>query len=237
MYTKRMLELYHVITRGVEGKTIFVDSQDHARFIHDLYEFNDQATVKNAGRSFEMSEVTPRSLKRNLDTRNRLVDIHSFCIMPNHTHLLLSPLQEGGISKFMRKVNGGYAMYFNKKYERKGRLYQSACKIVPIITDSHFSHIVNYIHFNPLDLTENNEWRNFKVKNVTNALLHLDSYRWSSYFDYIEKKNFPSVTHRTFFEKYFDQFGGYKKHAFEYLTSLTKNDDPHQKLLGEIANE
>ena len=44
--------------------------------------------------------------------------------MPNHYHLLVSELEEGGISLFMRKLNMGYAKYFNEKYERSGVLWQ-----------------------------------------------------------------------------------------------------------------
>ncbi|HBT74707.1 TPA: hypothetical protein DEB29_01715, partial [Candidatus Wolfebacteria bacterium] len=36
-----MADLYHVLNRGVDKKKIFIDDQDHFRFVHDLYEFND----------------------------------------------------------------------------------------------------------------------------------------------------------------------------------------------------
>src|SRR3989344_4252436 len=78
------MELYHVLNRGVEKRTIFLDSQDHARFVHDLYEFNDTAPAENTHRS-GMFEIRSRTLERET-----IVDIHGWCLMGNHYHLLLS---------------------------------------------------------------------------------------------------------------------------------------------------
>ena len=72
--------------------------------------------------------------------------------MGNHYHLLLSERREGGISDFMRKVNVGYAKFFNEKYKRTGTLFQGRTKKVLVDSDAHFLHILHYIHLNPLDL-------------------------------------------------------------------------------------
>ena len=129
--------------------------------------------------------------------------------MPNHYHLLVTPLVENGVSLFMKKLNGGYAKYFNEKYERSGALFQGKYKSVPIDTDAHFLYIPYYIHFNPLDI-EMYEWRDRGVKNFKEAEKYLQKYRWSSHLDYLGTKNFPSVTQR---DALLDFFKGEEEYA------------------------
>ena len=138
-----------------------------------------------------------------------LVHIHAFCLMPNHYHLLVSPLAHDGVPLFMKKLNGGYAKYFNERYERSGALFQGKYKSVPIDSDRHFSWIPYYIHFNPLDLTLP-EWRERGIKNPKMAAEHLNTYRWSSHLDYMGKKTF--LTHPTrVFTRIFEGEKGYAK--------------------------
>jgi putative transposase len=92
----------------------------------------------------------------------------------------------------MRKLNMGYAKYFNEKYERSGVLWQGTFKKILLRRDAHFLHIPFYIHLNPLDM-KFPAWRDGKVRDVENVLKFLEAYRWSSYCDYNGKKNFPSI--------------------------------------------
>jgi putative transposase len=112
--------------------------------------------------------------------------------MPNHYHILASEIEVGGISMFMRKLNMGYAKYFNEKYDRSGVLWQGTFKRILLQRDAHFLHIPFYIHLNPLDL-KFPQWRFGKVRNIDGALKFLAEYRWSSYLDYNDTKNFPSI--------------------------------------------
>lgn len=88
-------------------------------------------------------------------------------------------------------------MYFNQKYRRVGRLFQGPFRAVRVESQSHFIHLPFYIHANPLDL-KFPEWREGGLKNDAAALQFLEQYRWSSFLDYIGKKNFPSVIHQKF---------------------------------------
>ncbi|MEK7077754.1 MAG: transposase, partial [Patescibacteria group bacterium] len=108
------MELVHVLNRGVDKRTIFLDDEDRFRFIHDLFEFNDQGRVNNVFYLFnKYNDIASHYIERK---RKLLVDIHAFCLMPNHYHLLLSPRVDDGIVKFMKKLGIGYAKYFNIKY-------------------------------------------------------------------------------------------------------------------------
>ncbi|MDD3150830.1 MAG: transposase [Candidatus Gastranaerophilales bacterium] len=208
-------EFYHIYNRGVEKRNIFLDKQDHLRFIHCLYEFNNNSPVQNLGRDIEhnrsMSEVQPRSFVKN---RKRMVDVIIFTLMPNHFHLVLKQRQENGIVKFMQKLGTGYTMYFNQKYERVGGLFQGRFKAVHIKKEAHFGWLPFYIHTNPIK----------KSKGLPSEKIEqLNHYRWSSYLDYIGIKNFPSVTSREWMSGYLGGEAKYKKEMEDWIRD-NKND-------------
>ncbi len=217
-------QIYHVYNRGVDKRKIFLNDRDYLRCIHDLFEFNDEKPAFNAGFYYDRLPHTKiptidfvnQYMKSKREPRKLIVEIMAFCLMPNHFHLLLKPLIEGGLTLFMRKFGCGYANYFNKKYERSGALFQGRYKAVRLTKDSHFIHIPYYIHLNPLDLVEVG-WRERKIENLNRVVRFLDNYRWSSHLDYTGKKNFPSVTQREFL---LDFFGGPKQYQKELLCWL-----------------
>ena len=145
--------------------------------------------------------------------------------MKNHYHLLLSELIEGGLSLFVRKLNVGYARAFNEKHERAGTLFAGRTKKILIERQAHFLYILHYIHLNPLDYLKGFEnWRERskgRIPNAREALKYLETYRWSSYLDYADKKNFPSLITKDLFE---DRPGEYLADIRAYLQSTKTND-------------
>ena len=89
------------------------------------------------------------------------------------------------------------AHYFNKKYERVGHLFQGRFRAVHIKTNEQLQNVFVYIHTNPAELIDRG-WREEGIKNPEEVIKFLENYKWSSYLDYIGKKNFPSVTQREF---------------------------------------
>lgn len=221
-YKKRNIvagEIYHIVNRGVDKRTIFIDQHDHLRFIHDLYEFNDHNPVTHTTYSFNnhfSADIGRPNIKKK---RELLVEILAFCLMPNHYHLLLRPLQDTGITFFMKKLNMGYAKYFNEKYERSGALFEGKYKSVPVTREAHFIYLPYYIHCNPLDMITP-EWRDKKMFDSKKAITFLENYRWSSHLDYLNKKNFPSVTQREFLTQFFENPQQYEKNIQWWLKNL-----------------
>ena len=202
---------FHVLNRGVEKRPIVHDDIDRIRFVHDLFIFNNKCSVDPNHR-----------LKENPfgdQGRDPLVYIHAWCLMDNHYHLLLSPVDNDvtNISLFMKKLNMGYAKYFNEKYERSGYLWQGKYKKIEIERDAHFLYIPFYIHLNPLDYTHPN-WRNGSIKNLKKMLSDLSSYRWSSYLDYMGTKNFPSVIEARTLREVLDSSSSQKKQIAQIVT-------------------
>ncbi|MBU1956730.1 transposase [Patescibacteria group bacterium] len=225
--------IYHTLSRGVDKRKMFLDNGDYLRFIHDLFEFNDTAPINNTTYRFRTranSKVIARPYidkdRKNKKPRKLLVEVLAFCLMPNHYHLLLKPRFDDGITKFLKRLNMGYSRYFNEKYKRQGTLFEGRYKLIAIINESHFLHIPYYIHLNPLSI-KFPEWKSKKIKNYSEAMKFLESYRWSSFQDYIGKKNFPSVTQREFLLGLFEGPIQYKNDTEKWLQerNFKKNED------------
>ncbi len=215
-------EIYHVYNRGVEKRVIFKDEHDRMRFMHDLFEFNDEKPALNLSYRFcrkpnRVAETDPPCLKGRLDMerepRKLIVEILMFALMPNHFHLLLREKRKGGIRKFMHKLGTGYALHFNQRHERSGILFQGRFQAVHVNKHGHLVHLPYYIHTNPLDLNEEDSV----------PIDFLDSYRWSSHLDYCGWNNFPSVTQREFLLDFFGGEERYRKSLNEWLKRKEKN--------------
>ena len=209
-----------MINHGIDGNKLFLDSQDYARLVHNLYEFNDTEQTENLHRLFDpkMNDLGGRSFRGKRRIGKDLVEIHGWCLMDTHYHLLISELVEGGLAKFMMRVNVGYAKYYNERYGRHGYVFRGKTKKVLVQNDAHFLYILHYIHLNPLDyLAGAKGWRERDknaIKNAEEALQHLGEYRWSSYLDYCGKKNFPSLLTKDLFG---DVSADYKQEVARYL--------------------
>lgn len=190
-------EIYHIVLRGVEDSLIFKDENDYYRGIFSLYEFNTTIPIEIRKQRERRKKIKASGEQFSADSRDMLVEILAFYFMPNHIHLLVRQLKDNGITQFMRKFGAGYVAYFNKKYNRKGHLFQGRFKAVHIKTDEQLKIVFAYIHTNGISLIEPG-WKEKGIKNLEEVIKFLENYKWSSYPDYIGKKNFPSVTSRDF---------------------------------------
>ena len=210
------MELYHLLNRGVDKRKIFMEDGDRVRFVHGLFQFNRDLPANNTGWNIATHDIN--DLRGRYSSAERLVDLHGWVLMGNHYHLLVSERAEKGLSRFLMKLNVGYAKYFNEKYKRVGTLFQGRTKKVRIADDAHFLHILHYIHLNPLDfLAGAKDWREGRLSGAARAFEHLDAYRWSSYRDYCGARNFPSILTTDLFA---DVFLNYKKTINEYIRDI-----------------
>ncbi len=132
-------QVYHVYNRGVEKRDIFLDDQDYSVFIGLLKKYLTGKTTNNNNRH-AFSSLKGR------------IDLLSFCLMPNHFHLLFYQKDEKALTQLMRRVNTGYVMYFNNRYGRVGSLFQGIYKASLVEKDDYLHRVSRYIHANPDDL-------------------------------------------------------------------------------------
>jgi putative transposase len=200
--------IYHIINRRISNELFFKNTGDYFRGIFSIYEFNNSNVVRiwnrrRARARFKpriSSEHDPTLLRIEANKRDKLVEILTFCFMPNHIHLLLKQIQDRGISRFMQKLGAGYSGYFIKKYNHseKGYFFKNRFVSVPVKNDEQLRMVFVYIHTNPIAIIEP-KWKEIGIKNAQRAIKFLENeYRWSGYWDYIGRSNFPSLTERGF---------------------------------------
>lgn len=164
-------EFYHLYTRGVEKQETFSGQRDYSHFVEALFYYHIQ-DPKPKFSTHRRTKVFP------IDCSKRIAEIVCYCLMPNHFHLLIKQVRDGGISELMRKLLLSATKYRNTKHNHQGSLFQVPFKAVHIETDAQLIHVSRYIHLNPL---------------VSLLVKDLKFYPWSSYLDYTGIHNNPAV--------------------------------------------
>lgn len=208
-------ELYHIYNRGVEKRKVFMNKNDYLRFLKCLKEFNNKEKVNLKDLTSSNPRGSVAGVRKRKKTIEPLVDIICFCLMPNHFHIIVRQVTEGGIVLFMQKLSAGYTGYFNLKYERVGPLFQGAYKIKWVKNDAVLKHLVSYIHKNPIELLESN-WKEKGIKNIKKALEFIELYKWSSYNDFIGKFS-SGIINTHILDEIFDDLQNYKNLFMEIL--------------------
>jgi putative transposase len=153
-------EYYHIFNRGVEKRQIFKRNTDYTRLLRSLIFFNTENPIQMR----DEDKVRPRP-------EERLVDVVSYCLNQNHFHLILRENKENGIAMFMKKIGTGYAMYFNKRYNRSGVLFQGRFKSVHINSNDLLLYMSAYVNCNS------------QIHGIEKA----EKYPWCSFSEYMGK--------------------------------------------------
>lgn len=133
---------YHICTRGNNKQDIFLDDKDREEYLMRL---------KHYAEKYKMC-------------------IYAYCLMTNHVHILVYDNKQD-ISKVMQGLNLSYTLYFNRRHNRTGHLFQGRFTSVLVKSNAQLLHASRYIHLNPV-----------KANMVDETL----QYKWSSYHAYLK---------------------------------------------------
>ncbi len=192
-------QYYHIYNRGVDKRDIFKDKKDLDRFVESILEFNRIEGILSLA-NLRKTEIEAKPLSEPL------VAIVACCLNPNHFHLLLKQLVDGGISNFMKKLQGGYTYYFNVKNSRSGSLFQGTFKSQIITEENYFNKIVGYVN------------KNYSVHNIPKNKMNLVFASDSEY----ENNNFKIVS-KIEGKRILEIFGGqksFKRHCNEIVSVI-----------------
>lgn len=128
--------IYHIMVRGNNKQDIFLDEQDRIQYLRRLKRYKEKFKV----------------------------EIYAYCLMTNHVHLLIYDNGQN-VSKIMQGLNLSYVIYFNKKYNRCGHLFQDRFNSIMVKRDAYFVEVSKYIHLNPVS---------------ANLVKSPEDYKWSS---------------------------------------------------------
>ncbi|MBJ7348129.1 MAG: transposase [Thermoleophilaceae bacterium] len=130
---------YHVFNRGVNKRRIFTDSNDHAAFLGTFERYLSPT-----------AQLDHR--KRTYKSMHGKIELVSYCLMPNHFHLLLrQSADETALTQLMRMTMPSYVDYFNRKHNRTGALFEGRYLASLVDSDRYLKNLVAYIHLNPAE--------------------------------------------------------------------------------------
>ena len=199
-------EYHHIFNRGVEKRKIFNNKNDYFRFCNSMIFLNTENPSKMSFDKFDDNEYP--------SDNERLVDIIAFCLNSNHFHFILKENKEYGIATFMKKVCTSHAMYFNKKYERSGVLFQGRFKSVHIDSNDLLLYLSAYVNCNS------------QVHKIEDA----EKYLWCSFPEYLGESGIGCQK-----DVIFDQFessNDYKIFCLEKVEGMINRKD-NEKLYFE----
>ena len=203
-------EYYHLFNRGNSKQKIFHDNEDYFHFMGLLFACNSE-------KNFRILSLGVKESPYDFERGKQLVSIGSFCIMPNHFHILITQTEDGGISKFMQKLTTAYVMYYNKKYKHTGGLFEGKFKSEHVDNEHYLKYLFSYIHLNPVKLIQK-DWKEIGIKNKKESLEYLYNYRYSSYLDYLNIKRIQCrILNKEAFPKYFPNKKLFIKEIFEWI--------------------
>jgi len=221
---------FHIISRAVDERKIFVEESDCYRFIFQMYAANlgkpnfnlHRANVINVAKSllngYEISDDLITS------EHDPLVYILDFCLNVTHYHFYLLPAYKDSVPLFIKKLNGGFAKYFNLKHNRKGPLFISRYKSIPIDTDFQSDAVSRYVSVtNPLDMHQPG-WRENGLVDIEKALRFLEDYKFSSFPDKIGRRQSKILAAKEILYKYgIENYNNFVKEFLKQKISLPKN--------------
>lgn len=145
---------YHIYNRGVEKRTIFEDKQDYKVFLDHLkFALSAPSSGIELKKTFTLQGLPFQGIPHQPRNFYKKIELIAYCLMPNHFHLLIKQLDETSLKSFMTSLITRYSMYFNKKYNRVGSLFQSVYRATLVNDESYLLHLSRYIHLNPSEIT------------------------------------------------------------------------------------
>jgi putative transposase len=112
----------HIIQRGNNRNACFREDSDYLTYLAQL---------------------------RQLTTKHRC-DLHAYCLMTNHVHLLLTPQHADACSLLMRDLGRSYVQYFNRRHARSGTLWEGRFRSCLVESTSYVIACHRYIELNPI---------------------------------------------------------------------------------------
>ena len=114
--------IYHIINRGNMKMQVFDDTEDYEYFLKLL----------------------------EIASKREQVEIHAYCLMLNHFHLLLIPKEAKSLSRFMQWVMTSHVRYYHKKNRTSGHIWQGRYKSFIVEKESYYISLIRYIEANAL---------------------------------------------------------------------------------------
>lgn len=209
-------EIYHIFNRGIDHRKTFTNAGDYERALLALEYY--RVLEPPMKLSVFLSQLTKEEQVKDLERiqlNERLVSFFSFCLIPNHFHMMLRQEAEKGIQKFVSIFLNSYTRFFNTAHERVGPLFLNQFKAVRINSESQLLHTLRYILLNPYSA------------GVVKTLKDLEKYPYSSLPEYLGRTR-RDICDKTMVLSQFKDRDGFKNFILDQAD--------YQKSLEEIKH-
>lgn len=170
-------EIYHIYNRGVAKQPTFVNETEYQRMIRLAWFYRFIKPPIRYSKFNKLSKAIQDNFIQNMPNNPKLVEIYAYAFMPNHFHILLKQLVDGGIALFTNKITNGYTKFKNDKLDRVGPVFQGTYKATLMESDEQLLHTHRYILLNPY------------TSRIVNSFNELQSYRYCSLFECLQPQN------------------------------------------------
>ncbi len=174
---------YHIYARGNNRQEIVADVTEFVRLLFCILFFQGQNSPKNISRYikqyFKTGVFDPDRELQQVIEGNRVVEIVSFSILPNHFHLILRQLQDNGVPDYMSRLLKSHAKFRNLRQDGVGHVFQGNFGARYITDENYLTYLTAYIHRN---IVESRSWQGKAEK-----------YPWSSFYDYVYGNRWESL--------------------------------------------
>jgi len=169
--------LYHITSRGDDRKSVYISEYDYEKFLEYLLKAKEKYNFY----------------------------LYAYCLMNNHYHLLVET-KLPNLSRIMQYINTSYSVYYNKKRNRCGHVFQGRYKSIIVDGDSYFLELTRYIHLNPV--------RAGMIKTP-------EEYKWSSFNEYVKNKRETVIDKENIMKYYKIKPSKYKQFVLEGIDEKT----------------
>jgi putative transposase len=169
--------LYHITSRGDDRKRVYVSQYDYEKFLEYLLKAKEKYNFF----------------------------IYAYCLMSNHYHLLIET-KLPNLSRIMQYINTSYSIYYNKKRNRSGHVFQGRYKSIIVEGDSYFLELTRYIHLNPVRAGISKK---------------PEEYKWSSFNEYITNKRKTIIDKKEIMKYYKIKPSKYKQFVLDGINEKT----------------
>lgn len=151
-------EFYHIYNRGVDKRALFIESRDFERFFESMSLLNINGSTGSLDRAMIKRKHGVFTETKMVD---KLIEFIAYCINLNHFHLILRPIADKGVEKFMHKLEMSHSKYINAKYKRSGALFQGSFKAKLIDSNEYLLHLSSYVNLNHMAHSRDNRTNAF----------------------------------------------------------------------------
>lgn len=143
---------HHIVQRGHNKNTVFAEEDDCHYYLSNLKEWKEALNIK----------------------------LYAWCLMTNHIHLIVEPMEEAGsLSEMMKRINGRQTAYVNRLEGRSGSLWEGRFKASPIQRDNYLLSCCRYVELNPVragmvEQPSQYDWSSYRERMAMSSEMMLD---------------------------------------------------------------